>query len=867
MARYATYSVRYCAGCMTAISEHGLCTKPSCSWKDALQPETQEHLPRHYMLLERYYIGRALGQGGFGVTYLARDLRLDRLVAIKEYLPRDQCSRRADRTTVHSFSGEKSDEFRYGLATFLNEARNVARLGGHPNIVTITDYAEANGTAYMVMEYIPGITLKQYLLEHGKKIPYHLASEIVLHTMAGLMRTHEAGLIHRDVSPDNVLLSSLGPVKLIDFGAARQAIGEKSQNLTMVLKPGYAPEEQYRSKGVQGPWTDVYATAATLYRCVTGQVPPAAPDRLAEDELIRPSSLCQDISETAEAALLMALTVRAQGRFQTIRAFQQALVGQQAATTPLTDRGHTPLPQPQKELKTIVDMPATGSEKPVPAPNPQLFGTAQPSESPAYRPVTLFAPRAVWLATFFGTPVAGASLMAINYKRLGRTGAAWKAFLIGLGVTMIVLIAAGVAPDTEVWKSLFMGVSIGLSFAMSGTAKHLQGKVIEENHARGGSSGSYWAAFGVGLVGIVFSVAVIVGSAYAKMLSETSIPVGSNDKIVYSSPATKADAEELAQVLKSNGFFQDRGVEVDLTRRGTIPVISFILADGRWNEPKVQSDFEQVGRLVAPALGGFPIEVRLMNTSKEVEKTITLQPESSNRAVPQTGSSGGNGQTDSASVLNWLSRAQQSNTSPQSLQVKANQVQYEKGEIDYWDPVTRAQAVGFYRNLGIDLFGSPGPRIGIRRSDAETQVDFVLSDKGAVDFVRNLKAPDLTKICQGLGGLAALTIGGLPIRLRAFDASGQTMVERRLDNSMTGTVTDAAGAVVSAAKVSLASDAMKERVKFELNDAGGFGLAGLKAGGYTLTVEAQGFKPYSRMVSLESSEAARLNVVMQVGAD
>ena len=133
-----------------------------------MEADSQDHLPQHYILLDRYYIGRVLGQGGFGVTYLARDLRLDRVVAIKEYLPRDQCSRGSDHVTVRSYSGEKSDEFRYGLTTFLNEARNLSRLAGHPNIVSILDFAEANGTAYMVMEYIPGITLKKYLSEQGR---------------------------------------------------------------------------------------------------------------------------------------------------------------------------------------------------------------------------------------------------------------------------------------------------------------------------------------------------------------------------------------------------------------------------------------------------------------------------------------------------------------------------------------------------------------------------------------------------------------------------------------------------------------------------------------------------------------------------
>jgi serine/threonine protein kinase len=329
------------------MSEAGRCSSAGCRWDESAEVETQEHLPRHYVLLDRYYIGRVLGQGGFGVTYIAHDLKLDRTVAIKEFLPKDQCSRRTNRVTVHSFSQEKGEQFRFGLERFLSEAQNIAKLGGHPNIVSITDYSEANGTAYMVMEFIPGVTLKQYLADQGGRIPYAMAKEIMLHVMAGLNKAHEHGLIHRDVSPDNIMLSTLGPVKLIDFGAARQAVGEKSQNLTMVLKPGYAPEEQYRSRGVQGPWTDVYATAATLYRCVTGQVPPAAPDRLAEDELIRPSALCGGLPLQIEMAMLRGLSVRAADRPRSIHDFRDALLHakESVAERLSVNAGETSLPR------------------------------------------------------------------------------------------------------------------------------------------------------------------------------------------------------------------------------------------------------------------------------------------------------------------------------------------------------------------------------------------------------------------------------------------------------------------------------------------------------------------------------------------
>ena len=317
-------SQRYCAGCMAQSAVEGRCTQ--CRWSDSEQPEMQAHLPRHYLLVGRYYIGRVLGQGGFGVTYLARDLRLDRPVAIKEYLPLGQCTRLIDRVTIRSHGAERREQYAYGLKRFLEEAQSLARFQNHPCIVPIIDFSEANGTAYLVMAYLEGMTLKQHLANHGGRIPHATAVQVMLPVMDALRALHQHDLLHRDVSPDNIFVTRQKQVKLLDFGAARYAIGEHSQSLSIVLKPGYAPEEQYRTRGKQGPWTDVYATAATLYQCITGKVPPAAPDRWEKDELARPSTYCADLPRRIEVALLKGLAVRASDRFQTIEEFQRALL-------------------------------------------------------------------------------------------------------------------------------------------------------------------------------------------------------------------------------------------------------------------------------------------------------------------------------------------------------------------------------------------------------------------------------------------------------------------------------------------------------------------------------------------------------------
>lgn len=289
------------------------------------------YLPPGTPLHERYRIDAVLGHGGFGITYLALDERLSVRVAIKEYLPRQMATRAEGQTRVSVFTGEPREHYLYGLKKFLEEAQAIARFGGHPSIVSCRDFFEANGTAYMVMPYLEGVTLKEFLEQKGGRIPYEIARDILLVVMDALKEVHRANLLHRDISPDNIFLTTARQVKLIDFGAARYQAGEQSKSLSVILKVGYAPEEQYRSSGKQGPWTDVYAVAATLYKCITGNTPPDALDRLDEDTLAPPSQLGVAIPPEAEVALLKALAVRAAERFRSIEEFQAALLGRPAA--------------------------------------------------------------------------------------------------------------------------------------------------------------------------------------------------------------------------------------------------------------------------------------------------------------------------------------------------------------------------------------------------------------------------------------------------------------------------------------------------------------------------------------------------------
>ena len=297
---------------------------PHCGWQPG-QDNPPPALALGQMLDGRYRIGRVLGHGGFGITYLAWDDNLHLRLAIKEYFPRDSAGRGPDGISLAVYSGPAGEQFAYGLDRFLEEARALAHFDQHPGIVTVKNFFRAHGTGYCVMDYVEGITLRQYLEQQpGGRIGVADALKLLMPVMDALRAVHKEGLLHRDLAPDNIYLTEDGRIKLLDFGAARYAASEHSKSLSIILKPGYAPEEQYRSKGKQGPWTDVYGLAATFYRAITGTVPPEALDRTEEDELLPPSKQGIAIPPHQEAVLLKALAIKAPLRYQSISEFQQA---------------------------------------------------------------------------------------------------------------------------------------------------------------------------------------------------------------------------------------------------------------------------------------------------------------------------------------------------------------------------------------------------------------------------------------------------------------------------------------------------------------------------------------------------------------
>jgi serine/threonine protein kinase len=313
-----------CPGCMEEKGATKTC--PYCGYEQGTTPASAHHLAPGTLLENKYLLGRVLGQGGFGITYIAWDRKLDMKLAIKEYFPQGMAARTPGRPEVDNSSGELKEQLTFGLQRFLNEAKTLARFAESPNIVTVRDYFEANGTAYLVMSYVEGVTLEQYLRTKGGRLSFNRCLEIIMPILDALKEVHKAGIMHRDISPDNIFINQDGRVILIDFGAARQEMREKSKSLSVILKAGYAPEEQYRSRGKQGPWTDIYAVAATMYRVLTGQIPLEAIDRLDEDDLAPPSQMGSAIEAKQEKVLLKALAVKGKDRYQTVEEFQSDLI-------------------------------------------------------------------------------------------------------------------------------------------------------------------------------------------------------------------------------------------------------------------------------------------------------------------------------------------------------------------------------------------------------------------------------------------------------------------------------------------------------------------------------------------------------------
>ena len=300
--------------------------------------------------IAEFEVVRELGEGGFGITYLARDLQLHRSVAVKEYLPLDWGTRRVD-GTIGPRSRSVAEDYAWGLERFLGEARTLARLN-HPQIVRVYRVIPARGTAYLIMEYVEGRSLKDELRLVGKFDEARVRSTLDGLT-AGLIEVHSAGLLHRDIKPANVMLRARdGSPVLIDFGSARQQVGERSRSMTAVLTPGYAPIEQYSSRGNQGPWTDIYALGAVAYRALSGRTPEEAIDRIRGDKMPRIEEVVPDVSDELAAVVNAALEVNEGDRPHDVATWRGMLADREVVAQQVDDSQKSGESQADRETES-----------------------------------------------------------------------------------------------------------------------------------------------------------------------------------------------------------------------------------------------------------------------------------------------------------------------------------------------------------------------------------------------------------------------------------------------------------------------------------------------------------------------------------
>lgn len=279
-------------------------------------------LPCGSVLMGRYIIGKMLGKGGFGITYLAYDCQTDKTIAIKEFYPNGIANRTTGNPTVAVSTAEEASVFQKGAEKFYNEAKLVARFNGNPGIVSVYEFFYENDTVYFSMEYLHGKTLKKHMDQNGA-ITEAQAVFIADSVSCALLAAHSANVMHRDISPDNIMLCDDGTVKIIDFGAARQFVSQGSQNLSVILKQGFAPIEQYQKKGNQGPWTDIYSLGATLYYALTFDTIDDPMSRMENDEEFQSNKY--GISESLWEVIRKSVMLKAADRYQDIFLFRNAL--------------------------------------------------------------------------------------------------------------------------------------------------------------------------------------------------------------------------------------------------------------------------------------------------------------------------------------------------------------------------------------------------------------------------------------------------------------------------------------------------------------------------------------------------------------
>ena len=321
-----------------------------CGFNEYAQNESHQ-LPFGTVLNGQYLVGKCLGQGGFGITYLGWDQFLDIPVAIKEYYPNGFVARDCRLSLEVTICENKAGAlFQSSRERFMREAQTLAKLSAVPGVVHVRNFFLEHNTAYIVMEYIKGIDLRRYMNMHGGRLGIQETLKVLRPIMDAMMTVHKAGIVHRDISPDNIMILPDGSVKLLDFGAVRNVESEDAEqdlpkSTEAILKHGFAPIEQYQRRGALGPWTDVYALCANVFYCATGKIPPDAPDRMMEDAPIN-WALIPGLTPRQKAALSKGMAIRAKDRYATVDELCADLYAEDAAP-------NVP-PQPQYTAQQVV---------------------------------------------------------------------------------------------------------------------------------------------------------------------------------------------------------------------------------------------------------------------------------------------------------------------------------------------------------------------------------------------------------------------------------------------------------------------------------------------------------------------------------
>lgn len=308
-----------CSGCFSALKKEP-CKK--CGFSEESYSPDSVALPCGTILMGNFIIGNVIGKGGFGITYLAYDVKYGKIIAVKEYFPIELALREPNGIGLMVRDRKSAELFKHGAEKFYNEASFVSKFSGNPNIVRVYQFFYENNTAYFTMEYLSGMTLKDYVVRCGT-ITAGQAVNIADKVANALCEVHAGNILHRDVSPDNIMLCRDGSIKLLDFGAARQVFSEGSQLLTVILKPGFAPLEQYMKKGKQGEWTDIYSLGSSMYYAMTGQIPENPQDRNLDDSDMENNKY--NIQPDLWEVIYKSMMIRYTDRYSTTGAFMEAL--------------------------------------------------------------------------------------------------------------------------------------------------------------------------------------------------------------------------------------------------------------------------------------------------------------------------------------------------------------------------------------------------------------------------------------------------------------------------------------------------------------------------------------------------------------